>query len=133
MSRRSRRRREASLAVAPSPSAISPRSLTGRLLRDLASPAPLRLIEDRRTFHPLQHFRPARTLSGHPVGPVTVKTSVNKRNTFIARGLRFDLPPRVAICVRRKKRKEVLHALKKTGKGKGGGRKRRNWYSNIGC
>lgn len=129
MSRRARRRRES----IPVPSAYRPpRSLTP-LLRDFTPAAPLRLIDDRRTYHPLKHFRPAKQLSGHPVGPVVVKTPSNKNRAFIAHQLRFAAPKKTLFCVRRKQRKEVLHALKKVGKGKGGGRKRRNWYSNIGC
>lgn len=129
MSRRGRARRtslpSASLFTGP---------LTLGLLRPLAQPSSLQLIEDRRLYHPLDDFRPARKTSGHPVEPVTVKkTPLNKSRAFLAHGLSFHAPNRVVICVRRKQRKEVLHALKKVGRGKGHGRKRRNWYSKIGC
>jgi len=48
--------------------------------------------------------------------------------------LGFTSPPNVMTCVRRKVRKEVMHALKKTGKG--GGKQRRHRYtlkSRIKC
>lgn len=133
MSRRARRRRS---QVITSPSAIPSRSLSFSLPRQVTRPAPIRLVEDRRTYHPLGYFRPARTISGHPVGPVVVtknRSTKNQARPFLAKGLSFALPKKTLICVRRKTRKEVLHALKKVGKGKSGGRRRRNWYSNIGC
>lgn len=46
--------------------------------------------------------------------------------------LRVSSPNNVALCVRRKERKEVLFALKLRGKGSGS-RRRRNEWSNIGC
>jgi len=46
----------------------------------------------------------------------------------------FQYPWQVMICVRRKRRKEVLHALKKTG-GRGAPHKkpRRNYWSEVRC
>lgn len=40
---------------------------------------------------------------------------------------------RTAVCIRRQRRKEVLHAFKKTGRGSGGGQKRYNQNSLIKC
>lgn len=131
MSRRSRRRRtnDSHHSERESPH----RSLTPALPRNLASLEPLRLIEDRRTYHPLEFFRPARTTHGGLAGPVTV-TPKNKNKAFLAHGLAFPQPSKkIAVCVRRQQRREVLAAMKKFGKGKGGGKKRRNWHSNIGC
>lgn len=45
----------------------------------------------------------------------------------------FSDPLTVTECVRRRVRREVLHALKKTGRGSGGGKKRRTWRSMIKC
>lgn len=110
------------------------RSLTPTLLRETAQAALRRMVEDRRTYHPERAFRPARLVTGQPVGPVRVSPQKqNKSRPFLAHGLSFEAPKRTMICVRRKERKEVLHALKKVGRGSGRGRKRRNWYSNIGC
>lgn len=134
MSRRGRSRRNDS----HTPERVSPpRSLTPPLLRELASPTALRLVEDRRAHHPLQEFRPARQVSGHPVKPHVIKRSTNNhvlgRHLPIPLKVQFAEPKRTAICVRRGQRKEVLHALKKTGRGRGGGRKKRNWYSDVSC
>lgn len=109
-------------------------SLTPTALhRRLARPDELRDIEDRREHHPLGFFRPARKLDGGGSDPVVVRSPKNKSKAFLARGLGFARPGAVVVCVRRKQRKEVLHALKKTGRGRGGGRKRRNWWSTISC
>lgn len=50
-------------------------------------------------------------------------------------GLRFNRPDKVAVCVRRKRRREVLHALRLTNKrhGSGGRKRRRTPWSNIKC
>ena len=48
--------------------------------------------------------------------------------------LRFLAPPKVAICVRRKQRREVMHAKRLTRRGKSGyGKKQRNFWSMIKC
>ena len=47
--------------------------------------------------------------------------------------VQFAVPKKVAICIRRKARREVLHALKLTKKGKGGGARKRNLWSNVKC
>lgn len=44
----------------------------------------------------------------------------------------FSRPAEVGICVRRKERREVLHAKRRIRKGRGGGR-RQHWYSKIKC
>lgn len=107
-----------------------------RLVRDLPTWSDARDIEDRRDFHPLDVFRPARTWSGQDAPPVTpskVSGGGNRSRAFVAKGLSFRVPDDVLVCVRRKQRKEVLHALRKVGRGRGGGRKRRNWWSSITC
>lgn len=98
----------------------------------MPSRSSLQDIEDRRQFHPLEFFRPARTVYGGP-SSVTVKQPARKFSRMLPFGLSFEAPKKTVICVRRKQRKEVLHALKKVGRGRGGGRKRRNWYSSISC
>lgn len=50
--------------------------------------------------------------------------------------LAFDVPERVGVCIRRKRRKEVLHALGASGGGIRRVRRRRNRrgpYSHISC
>lgn len=128
MARRGRRERKANISV---PSAITPRSLTPRLLGNVLQPSPRQLVEDRRTYHPLEFFRPARTVSGTNIDPVVVKKS-RPFKAALPFGLRFSVPDKTLICVRRKERKEVLFAKRKTKKGSGS-KKRKNWFSKIGC
>lgn len=128
MGRRSRNRRE---AVAFGPSAHPLGSLT-QLLRP---PLDLTPVEDFRSWHPDGPYRAARQLSGHPVKPLVVKktTGPGRVPIRLPHRVQFDAPARVVVCVRRQTRKEVLHALKKVGRGKGGGKKRRNYWSDVSC
>lgn len=132
MGRRSRRRDQDTSVLAPD--AFSPpRTLTPRVVQ-VRPVADLRPVEDRRTYHPLGPMRPPKTWSGHSVTPVKPKFSNKKFQRNLPFGLQFAAPKETLVCVRRKRRKEVLHALKKTGKGAGRRRKpRRNFYSWIGC
>lgn len=129
MSRRSRRRRQVNTRAERDASV----SLTDRLHRPLFTPTilDLRDVEDRRTFHPLGDFRPARATSGHPVKPHVVKPAKSSR--ALSYRINFAVPKRTVICVRRQTRKEVLHALRKVGRGRGGGHKRFNWQSEVSC
>lgn len=96
----------------------------------------LREIEDRRLYDPLQDARPARGLS-HYASEIGIKPY--KRNVVRPKAaltpdvFRFNKPVSVAICVRRKQRREVLFALKRTGKGSRRRRRRRNYYSEVSC
>lgn len=114
------------------------RPLTVRLSRlDFVSPAVnLAQVEDRRTHHPLDFFRPARMLSGHPVQPLNVnklKRPAKFKSPVVPHGLRFAVPEKTVMCVRRKKRREVLFAKKRAGGAGSRKPKTRNWYSKIGC
>lgn len=129
MPSRGRRRRQQSSAA----DAVLSRPLAP-LFSGLPSLTPLKDVEDRRTWHPVGPFRPARQLGGHPVHPVNVNKPKNQKfKRQLPFGLKFAVPENTVICVRRKRRKEVLHALKKTGKGRGRKRPTKNWYSKIGC
>lgn len=99
-------------------------------------------ISDRRTFHPLGAFRPALSYAGlrhrlvlspskmaHKALPRARSFPIHGRPAQIA----FQNPSRTLICVRRKQRREVLHALKRTGSGGGFQRPRRSWYSSVRC
>jgi len=109
------------------------------LLRDLTKPiasplglhpTPLRrevlTLEDRRRYNPnRQHAPAAAARSGDrrltPVPPPGALSRIN-----------FAKPNNVAICVRRKIRKEVIHAKRIAGKrGLAGGKW--NWHSKVGC
>lgn len=95
----------------------------------------LRLIEDRREFHPMGRFRPARSLSTPlhrlEVPNAPVRHTVRKTISAISH-IAFKAPEKVLVCVRRQRRKEVLHALQKAGKS-GQARPRHSYYSSIKC
>lgn len=105
-------------------------------------------IEDRRTWHPEGSWRPARSFnqSRHRlvVGTVGPQRNVNgsasrrlsTRFSFQSppAAVAFGRPDSVLVCVRRKMRREVMHALQKTGRGRGRQKRpRRNWTSGISC
>ena len=78
---------------------------------------------DRRRYHP-DAVKPA---------------GATKRNAsrLVARGpykVAFAIPSRVAVCARRKIRREVLHAYRIAGSSGSGHRKRRrNFWSDVRC
>lgn len=132
MSRRSRNRSRprdvgtpitSSLRVVP----YSP-TLTFRPPRQL-----LRLYEDRRTWHP-EAIRPAKSFQGPT--RLTIKPAVPLKGRRLAlyppAGISFAAPRRVLVCVRRHIRREVLHALRKTGRS---GQKppRQTLWSSVHC
>lgn len=89
------------------------------------------LVEDRRTFHPERAFRPALLFSGRPSRTTFKPSSVRYPGDVPARVM-FRAPPKVLVCVRRQARKEVLHALRKTGR-VGQRAPRRNLFSSVSC
>lgn len=104
-------------------------------------------IEDRRTWHPSGKTRPARSLtrSQHQLKIATKRHTsprstdpVHKkiqraRDARLPHRVQFDAPENVLVCIRRKQRKQVLFALRKTGKGARARRHRQSYYSSIGC
>lgn len=109
-----------------------------RLVRSFSplSSLPVLEVEDRRTFHPERDFRPSRSLSGNAItvsGDNVNKVRTTRRGPkYLPPGGRhlFVAPRGVAICVRRKQRREVLFAKRRT---RAGGAKRKNFYSNVRC
>lgn len=88
----------------------------------------LRIFEDRRTWHPVRFARPVVS-----VGPRSdTRLMVKPAKTF-SPAVTFANPKRVLVCVRRKVRKEVLHAFGKTGGGSSRRPKRRNQFSDVSC
>lgn len=99
-------------------------------------------VEDRRTFWPTTYptdWEPARRLSGAPAR-LTVYPRLNPTKKIALRPFKsvglpfrigFDRPTSVLVCVRRKQRREVLHARGRTGQAVRPGR--RNVYSSITC
>lgn len=103
---------------------------------------PLLEVEDLRQWHPAPDLEPARTRSGRPAGiqatPLRPRSRSSHRGLspslhWPSFGVEFKAPWKVLVCVRRKVRREVLHALRWTGKGTGGGRHRRNLWSQVRC
>lgn len=106
-----------------------PLSALTQLRRLVAPVLPARSVlseySDRRLYDPTRSVR----------APFSFRRSdvrlVDKRPLWSATQLSFAVPKRVAICIRRKDRREVLFA-----KGVGGGRvrkPRRNAWSSIKC
>lgn len=92
-------------------------------------PSIVRRLEDRRQYYPTK-IRPAAALP-RAASRLVVK---NKAQWALPHTVGFAEPKRVAVCVRRKERKEVLFAKALTKKGgRGGGRRRRNEWSNVKC
>ena len=93
-------------------------------------------IEDRRTFHPEGPNRPARSLSSSrhrlrvPKTPSRYQYSLKK--SYVPHEIGFVDPERVLVCVRRRQRRQVMHAMKKAGK-RGQRRPRRSYYSSVSC
>lgn len=128
MSKRSRRRaraqRDRFLSIAPE-----------RAVRN-----PILMLEDRRRFEPVDDY--PRALF-HRSARLVVSPNVNKSKSraagrsILSSGLpahiKFNVPREVALCVRRKQRREVLFAKRRTGKGARAVRRRRNFWSNVRC
>jgi len=96
----------------------------------------LTILEDRRTFDPEQDFRPARGFRQPRhrlvVRPNTHRAAGLQRPLSLPSQISFRLPQNVLVCVRRQRRKEVLHAIGKAGR-VGQRSPRRNPYSEISC
>lgn len=94
----------------------------------------LKAIDDRRTFDFEPAGRPARLFTGSTATitatPVAKKTG--RARSRVPYQIAFTAPQETLVCVRRQRRKEVLHAHKKTGK-RGQRKPRRSAYSNTRC
>lgn len=105
----------------------------------------LQQLEDRREWHPEGYARPARgwSLPRHRLVMRQSKGEARRSSSFsfqspflpsfqsVPIGIGFKAPKQVAICIRRKIRKEVILAT-----GKGGARHRkptRSYYSEVFC
>lgn len=93
------------------------------------------LDSDRRFFHPdpfngprINFSTPARLR----VLPRSSSSTWNRSDPFLSHRLGFHTPQRVALCVRRKARREVLHANRQAGR-RGLRPPRRNAWSSISC
>lgn len=99
-------------------------------------PLDLRLYEDRRTYHPsafppvgvIDNRAARRLVERLPVRPVSPY-----RDPFPSLRLGFAVPQRVALCVRRKTRREVIFAKGLRRAGSGARTRRRNEHSDVRC
>lgn len=97
-------------------------------------------IEDRRTYHPEGDFRPAASFSKprHRLEVPRAKHPHRQNFQLAFRSvlnngrIAFKAPEKVLVCVRRQRRKEVLHALKKSGK-TGQRKPRQSYLSSVTC
>lgn len=101
-------------------------------------------VEDRRQFHPEGVQRPALKVNGQPARLVAkdrnrAKPKQAVKNRFGVKVysqtkgiIAFDAPKQTLVCIRRSRRKEVLFAKGRAGKG-GMRPPRRSWYSSISC
>lgn len=126
------------LPLRPSPYTLSPYDASRQLSFDFTRA--LRELEDRRSWHPLGEDRPAETVRRSQRGftvsstpRATQQRRPGRRQKFYhPMAVAFVAPRETLICVRRQRRKEVLHAKKKTGRG--GQRKPRfNQWSKVRC
>lgn len=101
-----------------------------------AAPSHILELEDRRRFEPVDTF--PRALF-HRSARLVVSPNVNvgRKRGNLSSGLpahiQFNVPREVALCVRRKQRRAVIFAKRKTGKGARARHRRRNFWSNIRC
>lgn len=95
-------------------------------------------VEDRRNFS-FDPISPPRTIGSRIARLEAVRQLPSRSGrparpaSFTRSGIKFAAPDYVIECVRRKQRKEVLHALRKVGRGRGGGPKRRRFFSDVRC
>lgn len=90
-------------------------------------------VEDLRRYHPLGAARSVKVVTGHAVQPLRVARPgrpprVHPQN--VPSGLAFAVPRKTVICIRRKRRREVLFAKNVR---RGSGSRRRNFWSDIRC
>lgn len=128
MARRGRNRERDTTDIA-SPLFSSIESTTFRDLERLVETERtfLQELDDGREWHPEGKFRPAASIERSDRGIRDVSVPYSRTT------LGFAYPPGVAVCVRRKTRREVLFAHRKA-RGKGGSaRKRFNRNSTVKC
>lgn len=98
----------------------------------------VRSLDDRRAFHPDDFFRPAASVFGDDARVVERASAAPSRSPKVkfsrpaALGFHFNVPERVAVCVRRKSRREVLFAKRRQGRG-ARSPKKFNYWSTVRC
>lgn len=131
-----RRRRDRSPVKVSLPSVVVSRRLPMPrpvVLATVLRRSPPPGLGDRRLFHPAGVLRPAAAVirSARRLVPARKALPSRSRPTIPER-IGFAVPKKVMICVRRKQRREVIHAKRLQGKG-AGSRKSRNLWSAVSC
>lgn len=115
---------------------IASRDPLNQILLPRPALSPLRLdilaLEDRRQWHPERQNRPFAAAPIQARRPVAKQRPAFSQPSQTKAIIAFADPSRVAVCVRRGVRREVLHALKVAG-GTGQRRPRFNASSKISC
>lgn len=86
-------------------------------------------IEDNRTWHPEGNRRPVGVTASRAARSLSIVTNPGSTRSSIA----FANPPQIPVCARRARRREVLFALNRTGRGAMSRKRRRTWRSDISC
>ena len=97
-----------------------------------SKPGLLGLIQDNRTWHPAGSFRPAVSIGGRSALRHVVKSKPNALRNDISARIGYAVPDKVVKCIRRKQRKEVLHAKGVAGS-RVSRRRRRDRWSDVDC
>lgn len=157
-SRKTKSSKQPSTNRSPRVAVANARRKPQRLRRTTAVRPSVLTLEDRRLHHPDPLTRPALALRryaaafaladrtprgvirvGPTVGPTSARAAgTSKPASVFSRQTKsvvsFAMPKKVAICVRRQRRKEVIHAIGKAGAGSRNSRPpRRNEFSDISC
>lgn len=108
----------------------------------LAARPAVSFLDDRRLFHPEPFRAPVLFTTTRPARIVAARNTnhgrkfrtdnVSRAKLLSPAGVVFDEPRSVTVCVRRKARREVLFAKRKTGRG-ARSPKTRNFWSNVKC
>lgn len=133
-----RRERIRVARLAPAVTFGRPAAPAGRPFFQIVRPqVSLQLIEDRRRFHPAGKYAPAGVMSRRDQRRIVEKTlSVVREGGRLAMPVGrfgFAVPDKVAVCVRRKQRREAIFALGRTGAGAAAKRRRRSEFTEISC
>lgn len=112
-------------------------SLSTFLSPVMISPVVVRSLEDRRTFHPAGRLRPPASFlvnDARFVSPQSWSNERTRNDPYPSSTIGFAVPARVAVCVRRKQRREALFGVGAVGSGKRVSKfRRRSEWSNIKC
>lgn len=100
-----------------------------KLITDISLRSSLPVGEDRRTWHPRGKNANFKTINGNVARVRDTSVERTGRRLENVGEIYFSDPMRLSVCKRRRERREILFALRKAGKGRGGAKKRK--YTEI--